>query len=180
MPGIVGGAAERQLAGRGEREGRDRGLAALATNAKRPSFEATSQQAARWPLSIGAVIVESEPSMARSYDAAPLDAPTPASETSRWPLLSKSNPNGVPPGATSNVLRSERRPSRADEERVDPLRAPAGDDEDARRWGRTSPAPASVAPACRKRVEPAIGVSPSLPSVKPLTVASAALFLLST
>src|SRR5262249_42054407 len=142
-------------------------------------FEVTSQQAARWPLSSGGGIVVIDPSRARAYDAAPLGPPTPASETSRVPLWSKSNPNGGAPGVGADGWRSERSPSLSTRKvsmrfELRPVTTSTSP------FGEKRTCPASVAPACSKRVEPAIGVSPSLSSVNPLTVARAALFLFRT
>ncbi len=125
------------------------------------------------------MIVDTEPSSPSAYEAAPLEEPTPARETSRWPLLSKSNPKGVEPGATSNDLRSESRPS-APTRKVSIFWELRPVTTSTSPLGENLTCAASVAPAFRKRVEPAIGVRPSFPIVKPLTVASAALFLLRT
>src|SRR4051794_16922980 len=67
-------------------------LPPFAVYAKRLFFETTSQQGAPSPVAT-ALLITVAPAAATSYE----DAVPPASEESRWPLLSKSKPNGVEP-----------------------------------------------------------------------------------
>jgi hypothetical protein len=75
------------------------------------------------------VIVEIEPSCASAYEAAPFEPPTPASETSRWPLPVEVEAERRAAGRDVECLRVDEKAVLADEEGVDPVRAPSGDDE---------------------------------------------------
>src|SRR4051794_17713734 len=94
----------------------------------------------------------------------------PASDTSRWPARSKSNPNGVAPAEADTIAGPARPPAPRTNVSIvlDALFVTTSADPS--RVNATCAGPAS--PAASGRVEPASGTSPASSATKPLTLAS--------